>query len=83
MEVEVRLVGFKKLRKYENIKITVSVNPNGTMRSIMYVLDDFAGFGSFLVLFMRIFKDGIENQKFDPHQIIYFRNPEIERKRPL
>ena len=58
------LVGLKKLRKYENMKISVSVNPNGTMRSIMYVLDDFAGFGSFCVLFARIFKNGLENRKF-------------------
>ena len=28
---------------------------------IMYVLDDFAGFGSFCVLFARIFKNGLED----------------------
>ena len=28
---------------------------------IMYVLDDFAGFGSFLVLFARFLKNGVEN----------------------
>ena len=48
------IVGFKKLRKYEN----------GAMRPIMYVLDDFAGFESFLVLFARIFKKGLENHFF-------------------
>ena len=51
----------KNLIKYENMKMYVSNNPNGAMRSIMYVLDDFAGFGSFLVLFARIFKNGVEN----------------------
>ena len=58
------LVGFNKLRKYENMKISVSVNPNGVMRSIMYVLDDFAGFGSFFILSARIFKNGLENPNF-------------------
>jgi hypothetical protein len=52
-------MGLKKLRKYENMK--VSANPNGAMWSIMYDLDDFAGFGSFLVPFARIFKN--ENNK--------------------
>ena len=31
--------------KIENMKISVSVNPKGAMRSIMYVLDDSAEFG--------------------------------------
>ena len=37
--------GIQKLRKYEDMKISGSVNPNGAMRSIMYVLYDFAWFG--------------------------------------
>ena len=45
------------------MKIDMLYNPNGAMRSIMYVLDDFAGFGSFLVLFAHIFKNGLENKK--------------------
>ena len=44
------------LRKYEIVKIVMLYNPNGAMRSIMYVFDDFAGFGSDLVHFVRIFK---------------------------
>ena len=77
------LVGLQKLRKYENMKMYVLYNPNGAMRSMRYVLDDFAGFGSFLVLFAHIFKNGLENQKNDFLHMIYFRNPEIERYRPL
>ena len=50
------LSGLKKLRKYEIVKIDMLHNPNGAMRSILYVLDDFTGFGSFLVLLARIFK---------------------------
>ena len=55
--------GLQKLRKYENVKIVILYNPNGAMRSIIYVLDDFAGLGSFLVLFACIFKNGLENKK--------------------
>jgi hypothetical protein len=69
--------------KYENMKIDMLNNPNDAMRSIMYVLDDFAGFGSFLVLFAYIFKNGLENQKFAFLYRVYFQNPEIERYRPL
>ena len=43
----------------------------------------FSWFWSFLVLFAHIFKNGLENQKIDPNQIICFWNPEIERKQPL
>jgi hypothetical protein len=57
------LVGFNKLRKYEDMKIVILYNPTVAMRSIMYFLDDFTGFGSFLLLFARIFKNGLENQK--------------------
>ena len=53
------------------MKISVSVNPNGAMRSLMYVLDDFAGFG-FFPYFLRVFsKMDLKNEKFDYHQIIY------------
>ena len=76
-------MGFKKLRKYENMKMYVSNNPNGAMRSIKYVFDDFAGFGSFCVPFARIFKMDLKIKKFDFLHRIYFRNPEIERYRPL
>ena len=38
-------LGFKKLRKYEIVKIDMLHNPNGAMKSIMHVLDDFTGFG--------------------------------------
>ena len=51
----------KNLLKYENIKMYFLTNPDGAMRSIMYVLDDFAGFWSFPVHFVRIFKNGLEN----------------------
>ena len=50
-----------QVRKYENMKIDMLYNPDDAMRSIMYVLDGFAGFGSFLVLFTRIFNNGVEN----------------------
>ena len=49
--------------KIDKLKIVILYNPNGAMSSIMYVLDDFAGFGSFLVLFKHIFKNGLGNQK--------------------
>ena len=51
--------GIQILRKYEDMKISVSVNPNGAMRSIMLVL----GVASFFVLFTHIFKNGLENRK--------------------
>ena len=54
------------LRKYEIVKIVMLYNPNGAMRSIMYVFDDFTGFGSFLIVFTRNFKIGLENRSFLP-----------------
>ena len=69
--------------KIENMKISVSVNPKGAMRSIMYVLDDFAGFGSFSYISRVFSKMDLKIKFFDFLHIIYFRNPEIERFRPL
>ena len=54
--------GIQKLRKYEDMKISVSVNPNGAMRSIMYVWDDFKAF----------FKNWLENWKVSPPQNYIF-----------
>ena len=48
------------------MKIDMLYNPNGAMRSIMYVFDDFTGFGSFLIVFTRNFKIGLENRKILP-----------------
>lgn len=46
------------------MKMCVLYNPNGAMRSIVYVSDDFAGFRLFFVLFARLFKNGLENPIF-------------------
>ena len=79
----------------------VSNNLDGAMRSIMYVLDDFAGFGQcntnikfwtrngpnhldHFSYFSRVFsKMDLKIEKFDFLHGVYFRNPEIERFRPL
>ena len=74
---------FKKLRKHEIVKIDMLHNPDGAMRSIMYVLDDFTGFGSFLIL-LRIFsKMDLKIKKIDFLHMVYFQNPEIESKWPV
>ena len=49
----------------------------------MYVLDDFAGFGSFSYISRVSSKMDLKIAKFDFLHGVYFRNPEIERYRSL
>ena len=49
----------------------------------MYVLDDFAGFGSFSYISRVFSKMDLKIKIFDFLHGVYFWNPEIERFRPL
>ena len=58
----------------------VLYNPNGAMRSIMYVLDDLGHFAYFSRVFSKM---DLKIENFDFLHRVYFRNPEIERKWPV
>ena len=51
----------EKSQEYENLKIDMILNPFGVLGPINSGFDDFSKFRSFLVLFARFFKNGLEN----------------------